>query len=139
MPSTSIRKARRRDDDQPREARSQTVKHRIASLLLAASVLVHAAALTGQRSDTVRNPLADCPPAAEAGRQLYAGTCQACHGAAGQGDRDRGAPSLRTPVLPRGNDDADLFRTIREGIAGTQMPPFTRLTDEQTWQVVTYI
>jgi len=130
---------RRRADEQPREARSQTVKNRIALLLLAASVLVHAVALIGQRSDTVRNPLADSPAAAEAGRQLYEGTCQACHGAAGQGDRDRGAPSLRSPVLARGNDDTDLFRTIREGIAGTQMPPFTRLTDEQAWQIVTYI
>src|SRR5207344_1390546 len=65
--------------------------------------------------------------------------CQGCHGPAGQGDRDRGAPALRSASLARGNDDADLFRNIRSGVPGTQMPSFSRLTDEQIWQVVSYI
>ncbi len=32
-----------------------------------------------------------------------------------------------------------MFRTIREGVAGTQMPPFRGLTDDQIWQVVAYL
>lgn len=95
--------------------------------------------VAGQRSDTVRNPLGDNPAAAIEGQRLYDGTCQVCHGASGQGDRDRGGPTLRTSSLARGNDDADVFRTIKGGLAGTQMPAFSRLNDTEIWQIVSYI
>jgi PQQ-dependent dehydrogenase (methanol/ethanol family) len=87
-------------------------------------------------SDTVRNPLGADPAAVAAGQQLYNGTCQACHGPAGQGDR---GPALNTSTLSHGSDDGELFHTIRTGIPNSQMPPFARLTDEQTWQLVSYI
>src|SRR5207253_2534459 len=32
-----------------------------------------------------------------------------------------------------------LFHTIRSGVAGSQMPAFPRLTDDQVWQIVSYI
>jgi PQQ-dependent dehydrogenase (methanol/ethanol family) len=100
---------------------------------------VSAAALFAQQSDTVRNPLASNPTAALDGQRVYNATCQTCHGPAGQGDRDRGTPALSAAALAHGNEDGDLFRTIRSGISGTQMPPFPRLTNEQIWQVVSYI
>src|SRR5262249_8552377 len=43
------------------------------------------------------------------------------------------------PALPHGDNDGDLFHTIRAGLPGTQMPPFARLTDNEVWQLVTYI
>src|SRR6202022_1182506 len=70
------------------------------------------------------------------GQQLYNQTCQACHGPAGQGDR---GPALNTPTLAHGSDDGELFHTIRTGLPGTQMPPFARLTDTETWQLVSYV
>src|SRR4051812_5866082 len=88
------------------------------------------------QSDTVRNPLASDPAAASAGRQVYDGACQACHGPAGQGDR---GPALDQPRLTRGENDAVLFHTIRTGVPGTQMPPFARLTDNEIWQLVSHI
>jgi PQQ-dependent dehydrogenase (methanol/ethanol family) len=103
-------------------------------------ILASAAAVAGvvfaQQSDTTRNPLGNNPAAIAAGQQVYDGTCQACHGPAGQGDR---GPALNTPTLPHGSEDGDLFHTIRAGIPNSQMPPFARLTDEQTWQLVSYI
>ena len=87
-------------------------------------------------SDVTRNPLAANPAAAADGQRIYNQTCQSCHGAAGQGDR---APALTSTRFAHGNDDADLFRSIRAGIPGTQMPPFGGLSDPQTWQLVTYI
>src|SRR5947208_7267453 len=101
-------------------------------------VAAGAAVLLGQatQSDAVRNPLAADASAVAAGRQLYNQTCQACHGAEGQGDR---GPALDRPTLPHGDNDADLFHTIRTGLPGTEMPPFARLTDNQLWQLVTYI
>jgi mono/diheme cytochrome c family protein len=90
----------------------------------------------GQQSDTTINPLAGRPEAAVAGRQVYDRTCQSCHGPAGEGDR---GPALNTGRFSRGNQDGDLFHVIRAGVNGTQMPPFASLSDEQTWQLVSYI
>ena len=89
-----------------------------------------------QPADTTRNPLANSPAAVAAGLTLYDQTCQACHGPAGQGDR---GPALNTRRFVHGNEDGDLVHTIRAGVPGSQMPPFPRLTDEQVWQLVSYI
>ena len=90
-------------------------------------------------SDTVTNPLAASPTAAAEGQQIYNGTCQTCHGAGGVGDPGRGGPALNASGLKNGDGDADLFRTIRNGVQGTQMPPYKGLRDEQVWQLVSYI
>ena len=90
-------------------------------------------------SDTVNNPLATSPTAAAEGQQIYNGTCQTCHGAAGVGDAGRGGPALNVSGLKSGDSDADLFRTIRNGVQGTQMPPYKGLRDDQIWQLVTYL
>jgi mono/diheme cytochrome c family protein len=90
-------------------------------------------------SDTVVNPLANNPTAAIEGQRTFEGTCQTCHGAAGIGDASRGGPALNTTGLKQGDGDADLFRTIRQGVPGTQMPPYKGLRDEQVWQLVSYI
>src|SRR5579872_3992750 len=81
-------------------------------------------------------PSAQQPDAVSAGRTLYDQTCQSCHGPAGQGDR---GPALNTNRFVHGDADADLFRAIRIGFAGTQMPAFAQFTDDQTWQLVSYI
>jgi PQQ-dependent dehydrogenase (methanol/ethanol family) len=106
------------------------------SLMLALTMLAVAAASRAQQSDTTRNPLTNNATAVAAGRSLFDQTCQACHGPAGIGDR---GPALNTNRFARGGADADLFHAIRAGIAGTQMPPFPKLTDEQTWQLVSYL
>jgi len=82
------------------------------------------------------NPLAGSPAAVAAGERLYRQTCQACHGGQARGDR---GPALATNNFAHGNDDADLFRNIRSGIGGSAMPSFSKLTNDQTWQLVSYI
>jgi len=99
-------------------------------------ILMLGVAPLARQADRTRNPLANRPDAADAGHRLYDQTCQSCHGPAGQGDR---GPALNSGTFARGGEDADLFRTIRAGVPGSQMPPFAGLTDEQTWQLVTYI
>ncbi|MBL8189502.1 MAG: PQQ-dependent dehydrogenase, methanol/ethanol family [Acidobacteria bacterium] len=78
-----------------------------------------------------KNPFAGKPEAVEAGKRLYEQACQACHGT------DR-APAL-TGTMKRGNLDGEIFLNIRNGIRGTQMPAFSRLTADQVWQLVSYI
>ena len=75
--------------------------------------------------------------AVAAGQTLYSQLCQTCHGPAGQGG-DRG-PALTSGTFTHGSGDADLFRSIRSGVRGTQMPPFPGLSDTQIWQLVAYV
>jgi alcohol dehydrogenase (cytochrome c) len=85
--------------------------------------------------DAVRNPLAGNAAAIDAGRQLYSSVCQACHGANARGDR---GPAL-TGALRHGNTDNEIFRNIRGGIQGTQMPAFGQFSADQIWQVMAYV
>ncbi len=71
-----------------------------------------------------------------AGEKLYGQACQSCHGGEARGDR---GPSLRTRELPHGSTDDEIFRNIRSGIAGSEMPAFPELTADQIRQLVAYI
>jgi PQQ-dependent dehydrogenase (methanol/ethanol family) len=103
---------------------------------LIAVVGLSVGSLVAQQSDTTRNPLAGNSDAVAAGRRVYDQTCQTCHGPEGQGDR---GPALNRAEFAHGNEDGDLFHSIRSGVPGTQMPAFSRLSDEQTWQLVSYV
>jgi PQQ-dependent dehydrogenase (methanol/ethanol family) len=89
-----------------------------------------------QAAERQENPFAGRPAAIAAGKRLYEQACQSCHGGEGRGGR---GPALATGVFRRGSEDDQLFRTIRRGIAGTAMPPFSRLTADQVWQLVSYL
>src|SRR4051812_16017349 len=111
--------------------------NRTTFVMIAAAAMMAGVLLAQQnQSDTVRNPFANDPSAAASGQRVYSQACQACHGPGGQGDR---GPALTATTLVHGSEDADLFHTIRTGVPGTQMPPFTRLTDTEVWQLVAYI
>jgi len=91
--------------------------------------------------DTAVNPLAGNPAAAEDGRRLFSVTCQICHGADGQGDRDRGGAVLNRAGLKHGDKDADILRVLRNGVPGTQMPTSPtrggsdrRICDRRFWR-----
>src|SRR4051794_14855754 len=76
------------------------------------AAVVSIAVLPAQQADTTRNPLEGRVDAAASGRRLYDQTCQACHGAAGQGDR---GPALDGGRFTHGSQDDDLFHVIRTG------------------------
>jgi len=102
------------------------------------AIFVIGSTLLRAQSDTAeaqRNPLAGDAGAITSGKILYDQTCQNCHGASATGDR---GPAL-TGTLRRGDADGMIFTNIRSGIRGTAMPPFSGLTTEQTWQLVSYI
>ena len=92
--------------------------------------------LVAQQPNATRNPLSASADVIAAGRVVFDQTCQSCHAPGGTGDR---GPALNTGVFGHGSEDGDLFRTIREGLAGTQMPPFRGLADDQIWQIVVYL
>jgi putative heme-binding domain-containing protein len=89
------------------------------------------------------NPLAGDPKAAKAGESQFRANCAFCHGLGARGG-GRG-PDLTRAQKRHGKTDADLFRTINDGIPGTAMPQNgttgqgVGMTTEEIWQVITYI
>jgi cytochrome c oxidase cbb3-type subunit III len=90
-----------------------------------------------------KNPFANDPQAAKAGESQFRANCAFCHGLGARGG-GRG-PDLTRAQKKHGNADADLFRTINEGVPGTAMPPNgatqqgVGMTAEEIWQVISYI
>jgi cytochrome c oxidase cbb3-type subunit III len=89
------------------------------------------------------NPLANDPNAAKLGEFEFRANCAFCHGLGARGG-GRG-PDLTRAQKKHGNSDADLFRTINEGVPGTAMPQNgatqqgVGMTEEEIWQVISYI
>jgi len=90
-----------------------------------------------------KNPLANDANAAKLGEFEFRANCAFCHGLGARGG-GRG-PDLTRAQKKHGNSDADLFRTINEGVPGTAMPPNgatqqgVGMTEEEIWQVISYI
>jgi cytochrome c oxidase cbb3-type subunit III len=90
-----------------------------------------------------KNPFAGDPKAANVGESQFRANCAFCHGLGARGG-GRG-PDLTRVQKMHGNADADLFRTINQGVPGTAMPQNgatqqgVGMTEEEIWQVITYI
>ena len=58
------------------------------------------------------------PDAAAAGATIFADNCASCHGDAGTGSTELGAPDLTDAFWIYGGDDASLFDTLMYGRQG---------------------
>jgi mono/diheme cytochrome c family protein len=82
------------------------------------------------------NPIAASPESLAAGRETYANKCAKCHGANGEGKGHH--PSLQT----KGAHSAtagELEWLIAHGNRWHGMPGFGSLSQEERWQLVSYI
>ncbi len=104
----------------------------IPALLLAAATVIPAAAQHGV--DTLNNPYST-PEDAAAGGRIYRSHCAVCHGIEGEGGR---GAILTTGMFRHGPSDSDLYKTISEGIPGTEMPG-TFYNGRQMWQIVAFV
>jgi cytochrome c oxidase cbb3-type subunit III len=90
-----------------------------------------------------KNPFAGDAKVAKLGEYQFRLNCAFCHGLGARGG-GRG-PDLTRAQKHHGNSDAEIFHSIHDGIPGTAMPAATNggigvgMTDEEIWQVVTYI
>jgi len=90
-----------------------------------------------------KNPYAGDAKVAKVGEYQFRSNCAFCHGLGAQGG-GRG-PDLTRAQKHHGTTDAELFHNIHDGIAGTAMPAATNggigvgMSDEEIWQVITYI
>jgi cytochrome c oxidase cbb3-type subunit 3 len=90
-----------------------------------------------------RNPFGNDPKAAKAGEYEFRINCALCHGLGAHGG-GRG-PDLTRPQKKHAHSDAEMFQVISNGIPGTVMPANgtngqgVGMTDEEIWQIITYI
>lgn len=90
-----------------------------------------------------RNPFAGDPKAAKAGEYEFRINCALCHGLGAHGG-GRG-PDLTRAQKKHAHSDTEMFQVIGNGIPGTVMPANgtngqgVGMTDEEIWQIVTYI
>lgn len=85
---------------------------------------------------SLQNPFADQLGAAAAGLKLYQQHCSPCHGSDGFGLGR--AVNLHSPSI-RHAPPGVLFWAIRNGRLRKGMPSWSRLPDQQIWQLVTYL
>jgi len=82
-----------------------------------------------------RNPVEGNADAIRAGMGLFRARCADCHGIDARGVR---GPDI-TQVWASGRTDDGLFKTIKGGVPGTEMPAQPRLFDHETWQILAYL
>ena len=82
------------------------------------------------------NPVAGDPQAIRDGASLFRANCSPCHGLNAKGG-GRG-PDLTSGRWTHGSSDAEIFRTITQGVPGTQMPA-NGFEDSEIWTIIAYL
>jgi putative heme-binding domain-containing protein len=80
------------------------------------------------------NPFDADPGAISAGAIMFGNRCAECHGADARGLIGKDL----TVLWQAGVEDERVFRTIREGVASTVMPP-SGAADKEIWAIVAYL
>jgi cytochrome c oxidase cbb3-type subunit III len=73
---------------------------------------------------------------AAAGKKIFAENCSSCHGDAGKGNQELGAPNLTDKIWLYGGDEATIIETITNGRAGV-MPAWVDRLDPTTVKALT--
>ncbi len=100
-------------------------------------------ALSSVGAARAQNPYAGNAKAAKAGEYEFRINCALCHGLGAHGG-GRG-PDLTRAQKKHTHNDAEMFQVISNGIPGTVMPANgtngqgVGMTDEEIWQIITYI
>ena len=117
-----------------------------SSVFFSAGLIALSIAITTDeplRAADDRNPLAGDPKAVKAGEYEFRINCALCHGLGARGG-GRG-PDLTRAQKKHVHSDAEMFQVISNGIPGTAMPANgtngqgVGMTDEEIWQIITYI
>jgi len=100
------------------------------------SSVIGGATLSAQTTPT-KNPYEGNPDAILAGMAGFRLRCADCHGTDGRGVR---GPDI-TQVWSSGRSDEGLFKIVRSGIPGSEMPAFIapRTSDREVWQMLAYL
>ena len=83
------------------------------------------------------NPYQGQADAIAAGRRIYALHSSHCHGENAEGTKKH--PPLRSERIQTQATDGDIFWLLSNGNMRKGMPPWTRLPDQQRWQLIAYL
>jgi putative heme-binding domain-containing protein len=112
-------------------ARSQTCLTALMTALVACATV-----FAQSKDEPAKNPFQPTPENIQAGMVAFRANCAYCHGMDARGMR---GPDL-TGVYGRGTTEEGLYRTVRRGVPGTEMPPASVFLQEpDTWKVVMYL
>ena len=98
--------------------------------------LVWGVAMLAAQEKAVTNPVAGDAAAVKEGASLFRSNCSPCHGVHARGG-GRG-PDLTSGRWRHGGTDAEIFRTISDGVPGTEMPA-NGFEDSEIWSIVAYL
>jgi putative heme-binding domain-containing protein len=105
-----------------------------AMLVLVCGLALPAAQQAPQ--ETPKNPFQPSPVILQEGMAAFRANCAYCHGVDGRGAR---GPDL-TGVYGSGHTEESLYRLVRAGVPGTEMPPASVFLQEpDTWKVLMYL
>jgi putative heme-binding domain-containing protein len=119
------------------------MKHTIL-LSNCAAVLVAGITLSAQRgggppAGAAAHPAIGNREAIAEGEKLYNETCTSCHGKDGKGG-ELGPPVASQNRRYLRRTDNEVFDALKNGIEGTQMPPFSsQFSDDQLWRLTAYV
>ena len=77
--------------------------------------------------------------AAQAGAEVFADNCSACHGEKGLGDREIGAPNLADAIWLRGGSHDAILRQLKAPRMGVMPPWQARLGEAEVRAVTAYV
>ncbi|MBB94447.1 MAG: cytochrome-c oxidase, cbb3-type subunit III [Rhodobacteraceae bacterium] len=95
-----------------------------------ASVVEHVLAISGAEHDAAM---------AEEGAVVFADNCASCHGDAGTGDREQGAPNLTDAIWLYGGDRETITETVTYSRYGVMPPWAPRLSEAEIKAVALYV
>jgi putative heme-binding domain-containing protein len=110
---------------------------RLTRAMMVVAIIWVAAAGVSAQNPPGKNPLEGDPEAILAGMGGFRQRCADCHGTDARGVR---GPDI-TQIWSSGRTDEGLFRTIRAGVANSEMPAFPapRTSDRDVWQMLAYL
>lgn len=109
---------------------------RTARLVLIALALVSVCAAIAAAQTAATNPLAGKAEAIDGGKNIFRGRCGVCHGIDAKGYR---GSDLTSGDWVHGGTDAQIFKTISEGVPGTEMPSNPNMSADEIWMVMAYL
>jgi mono/diheme cytochrome c family protein len=112
----------------------------IGKLVAFANAALLAAAPAGAAEAPKRTP-----ELLEKGRASFERNCSACHGDRGAGDGIAAAAlsprprNFATERFKNGSKPAQIFETLKKGVPGSAMVPFTNLPEEERWALAYWV
>jgi putative heme-binding domain-containing protein len=100
------------------------------------AVLAHARPAARRQEPTPQDAAKASAAGVKEGASLFRADCSPCHGLNAQGG-GRG-PDLTSGRWTHGSTDAEIFRTITQGVPGTEMPA-NAFEDSETWTIIAYL